>query len=298
MTSQRTAHTASPTRSTLVGLLGTGIGPSRSPEIHEAEAAALGFPLVYRTLDFDALRIRTDDIPQVLKWAQAFGFAGLNVTHPLKKRVIDYLDELSPEAEALEAVNTVVFADGKSFGHNTDWSGYSRNFTRSLPQAALDRVAQIGAGGAGAAVAFAMLGLGTRHLSLFDVRPESAAQLADRLADLFPDRTISVATNIASVLAGADGLVQTSPLGMTGYPGSPLDLSLLRPDLWVSEIIYFPAETELLRAARARGCATVSGEGMVVQQAADAFELFTGRKPDVERMLARFALSTQQEQYS
>jgi shikimate dehydrogenase len=275
--------------SVLVGLIGVGIGASRSSQIHQEEAAALGLRLVYRTLDLAAMGLHAEGIPRVLRWAEAFGFAGLNVTHPFKARVIPYLDSLSPEAAALEAVNTIVFADGRRIGHNSDWSGYSRSFRRALPNAALGRVAQIGAGGAGAAVAFALLGLGAQHLAIVDTDPLAAAGLAERMARLYPDRIVTVAPSTAAALADADGLVQTSPVGMVGHPGSPVDADLLRPGLWVSEIIYFPAETELLRAARAHGCATVNGEGMVVQQAADAFALFTGCTPDVERMLMRFA---------
>ena len=209
------------------------------------------------------------------------GFAGLNITYPCKQAVIPLLDALSEEARALNAVNTVVIGDGKLVGHNTDWSGFAEGFRRGLPHARLDRVVQLGAGGAGAAVAYAALKLGVRELTVFDVDPARSAQLAASLG-------VKVGSNLAAAMAEADGLIHCTPTGMAKMPGLPLDAGLLQARHWVAEIVYFPLETELLRVARAKGCRTLDGSGMAVYQAAGAFRLFTGLEPDAERMMRIF----------
>src|SRR5215211_1485412 len=127
-------------RSFLVGLIGTGIGPSLTPLLHEREADELGVRYLYRRLDLDELGLPPTAVGDLLAAARAVGYDGLNITHPCKQLVIEHLDELSPDAEALGAVNTVVLRDGRAVGHNTDWSGFARAFDRTLPEAPLDRV--------------------------------------------------------------------------------------------------------------------------------------------------------------
>lgn len=267
----------------LIGLIGSGIGPSLSPALHEREADRLGLRYLYRRLDLDLL-----DRPAgpVLEAARLAGFDGLNVTHPAKQSVLDHLDELSPEAAALGAVNTVVFDRGRAIGHNTDSTGFAGSLSRGLPDAAMETVLLLGAGGAGAAVAHALLSLGTGVLHVHDVDEERAAKLVSALCRRFgADRAT---TGDLDVLETADGLVHATPTGMARYPGSPVDAEALRPELWVADIVYRPLETELLRLAAARGCRVLDGGGMVVLQAADSFRLFTGIEPDTERMLRHF----------
>ena len=138
--------------SILCGLIGTGIEASLTPVMHEEEGRRQGLPYVYRILDLDVMGMVPSDIGELLTYARRFGFRGLNITHPCKQLVIEHLDELSPDADRLGAVNTVLFDCGKAIGHNTDWSGFGRNFDDGLPGAQLDRVVQLGAGGAGAAI--------------------------------------------------------------------------------------------------------------------------------------------------
>ena len=275
----------------VVGLIGSGIGPSLSPALHEAEADALGLRYVYRRLDIDVLGCAPGDVGDLVRAAQLAGYDGLNITHPCKQLVLEHLDELSPDAAALGAVNTVVFADGRAVGHNTDWSGFARNVDRGLPDAAMDRVVLLGAGGAGAAVAHALLTLGTGRLTVLDVDGGRAEHLAGQLAARFGHGRADggdLATLTGS-LAEADGLVHATPTGMAAHPGSPVPADLLRPDLWVADIVYRPLETELVRTARERGARVLDGGGMAVFQAVDSFRLFTGVEPDADRMLARFA---------
>jgi quinate/shikimate dehydrogenase (NAD+) len=275
-------------RSVLVGLIGSGIQASRTPAMHEREGAAQGMAYVYKTIDLDVLGLSASALPELLTAARRFGFAGLNITHPCKQAVIPLLDDLSPDARALGAVNTVVFRDGRAVGHNTDWSGFAEAFRRTFADVARRRVVQFGAGGAGAAVAHALLTLGVDELSVVDTDRARAERLAHDLCGRFGTGRALAADDTAQAVRAADGIVNTSPLGMAKYPGMPLARELLRRDLWVADIVYFPLETELLATARAIGCRTMGGGGMAVFQAADAFRLFSGLEPDAERMIRHF----------
>ncbi len=278
---------ASAIGSILVGLIGTGIKPSRTPALHEREGAAQGFAYVYRLIDVEALGLDARALPDLVAGARRLGFTGLNITHPFKQAVIPLLDDLSPEARLIGAVNTVLFgSDGRAVGHNTDWSGFAISFARELADVPRRRVVQLGAGGAGAAVGYALLTLGVRELTILDIDTARAKNLAATLsAHLGAGRAVA---GEKSSIAAADGLVNATPVGMAKHPGLPIARDRLRRELWVADIVYFPLETELLRAARALGCRTLSGRGMAVFQAAEAFRLFTGRKADVARMIAHF----------
>lgn len=271
-------------KSVLVGLIGTGIQASRSPALHEEEGAAQGLSYQYKLIDLTLLGLGVDALTELLRSAERMGFDGLNITHPCKQAVIQYLDDLSPDARALGAVNTVVLKAGRRIGHNTDWYGFAEGFRRGLPGAALNRVVQFGAGGAGSAVAHAALSLGVRQLTLIDVDPSRAQAVADRIGE----GRIVVGTSAEAALATADGVINATPLGMDAHPGMAFPASLLRPGLWVAEVVYFPLETQLLREARAAGCRTVDGGGMAVFQAVEAFRLFSGVTPDAERMRRHF----------
>jgi shikimate dehydrogenase len=273
----------------LVGLIGSGIGPSLSPALHEREADHHGLRYLYRTIDIADLGLDADAAGCLVRTARRFGYTGLNITHPCKQTVIEHLDELTPEAATLGAVNTVTFEAGRAVGHNTDWTGFARSFTRGLPGAPTRRIVQLGAGGAGSAVAHALLTLGAERVNVVDEREERAIALVAALRDRFgPDRAGTV-QDLATLLPAADGLVNATPVGMAAQPGLPLPAERLHAGLWVADIVYRPLETELLRQARRLGCRTLDGGGMVVFQAAHAFRLFTGVEPDAERMLAHLA---------
>ncbi|MFF1741794.1 shikimate dehydrogenase [Streptomyces mirabilis] len=275
----------------LVGLIGSGIGPSLSPPLHEREADRQGLRCLYRLIDIDVLGVGPEAVGDLVRAARDLGFDGLNITHPCKQLVIDHLDELAPQAAALGAVNTVVFEGGRAVGHNTDVTGFAASFARGLPDVPLERVVQLGAGGAGAAVAHAVLTLGAGHITLVDAMPDRAADLAAGLNRHFGAGRAAAATPdaLGGLLGPADGMVHATPTGMAAHPGLPFPAELLHPGLWVAEVVYRPLETELLRTARAVGCATLDGGGMAVFQAADAFRLFTGREPDAVRMLVDIA---------
>lgn len=269
----------------LVGLVGAGIGPSLSPALHEHEADRLGLRYLYRRLDLDDIGASVGD---VLAAARLAGFDGLNVTHPGKQAVVPHLDELSPQAAALGAVNTVVFTGGRAVGHNTDVTGFARAVERGLPDAPLTDVVLLGAGGAGAACANALLTMGAGTVRVFDTVATRAEDLAAALTNQFGQGRSVAGRDLETALAGADGLVHATPTGMRAHPGLPLPAHLLDPRRWVAEVVYRPLRTALVEAALDRGCQVLDGGRMAVCQAADAFRLFTGRVPDEARMHRHF----------
>jgi shikimate dehydrogenase len=271
----------------LIGLIGAGIQRSLSPALHEEEGRHHGLRVHYQLIDLDAAGVGAEVLPELMRAARVMGFAGLNITYPCKQSVMPLLDELSEEARAIGAVNTVVREGARLVGYNTDGPGWSWGFRRALPGADLSRVVLLGAGGAGSACADAVLRLGARHLVIVDQEPARAGALAERLGRLFPGR-VSAAGDSAAGLRGATGLIQATPVGMAAHPGMPLPEGLLRPELWVSEIVYVPLETPLLKAARRIGCRTADGGHMNVGQAVGGFKLFTGRDADPARMDSHF----------
>lgn len=273
-------------RSILAGLIGDGIQASRSPQIHEQEAAELGLRLIYKLLDTRGCG--EGALARFLDAVELIGFSGVNITHPFKQTVIPLIHELSDEAAAIGAVNTVVFSAGRRTGYNTDSPGFAENLRRGLPGATLNHVLLVGAGGAGAAVGYAVLRMGADRLSIYDVDSARADQLAKRFSELFGSGRAVSSARLESVIGSVDGLIHATPTGMVGHPGLPVPAHLLRPAMWVTDVVYTPLETELLQTARSMGCATLDGGGMTVFQAAECFRLFTGVKPDRERMRRNF----------
>jgi shikimate dehydrogenase len=273
----------------LAGLVGMGIQRSLTPAMQEAEARAHGLALHYQLIDLAAhtLNDATARMARVVQAAADIGFCGLNITYPFKQAVIGLLDDLSDEARRMGAVNTVVLRGGRLVGHNTDGSGWAWGFARALPDADLSCVVLLGAGGAGSAIAHAVLQRGAGELRIVDQDPARAQQLAATVQGVYGGQCLAVA-RIDDALAGATGLIHATPTGMDKLPGLPLASALLHPGLWVAEVVYFPLQTELLRAARAAGCRTVDGGTMAVGQAVGAFELFTGLQADALRMEAHF----------
>lgn len=274
----------------LVGLIGRGIGPSRTPSMHMEESRAQGGHCDYRMFDLDEPDWVGLSLETLMKRLEAEGFDGVNVTYPFKIEVMKLLDGLSANASTVGAVNTVIFRDGERTGHNTDLWGFAESFRRGLSDVKRDHALLVGAGGAGVAVAHGLADCcKVRRLSIHDTNAERAAALADDVSRRWGISATPV-SDLTSLMAAnrPDGIVNATPVGMAKLPGSAFPIELLDPGMWVSDIIYFPLETELLRAARLRGCRTLSGAGMAVFQAVRAFELFSGRPADPDRMRATF----------
>ncbi|GAB2578944.1 shikimate dehydrogenase [Paractinoplanes abujensis] len=254
------------------GLIGAGIGTSLSPALHEEEGRRQGLDLTYELFDTaDPHGLRS-----VLDEAERAGFAGVNITHPFKQRVIELVDDLSQQARAIGAVNTVVFRGGRRQGHNTDAYGFAAAYQSKVS----GNVVQLGAGGAGAATAHVLRGMDAiEHLTVVDPDRGRREKLISRgLSVVGPD-------DLPAVMRTADGLVNATPVGMKEHPGMPLAPELLHRGLWVVDIVYMPVVTPLLAAARDRGLRATGGTAMCAYQAAAAFELLTGRTPDTARML-------------
>jgi shikimate dehydrogenase len=272
----------------LTGLIGRGIRQSLSPVMHEREADAQGIRLIYSSFDFAEMGLDEKDLPRMLDAVELAGFSGVNVTHPYKQAIIEHLDGLSKEAEDIGAINTVSFNDGRRIGYNTDVTGFQAAFERSLADASRDHVVQIGAGGGGSATAFALMNLGTAKLVVHDQDRSRADALISRVIERFGADRVERCADLEISLGVCDGVVNASPMGMAEYPGMALPAGSLRSEMWVADIVYFPLETELLKTAQATGCRVMNGSGMAVSQAVGAFEIFTAREADTERMLAVF----------
>ncbi len=258
----------------LTGLIGAPIAHSASPAMHERAAAALGASCHYQLVEiagagFAELRV-------LLEGVRRLGFAGVNITFPYKELVTGLLDELSPGAAAMGAVNTVVVSDHRLIGHNTDATGFARAASELVAGSGGRSVAVIGAGGVGKAIAFALAELGVGEIRLFDVDRAKAATLASSLNG---HRGVTVAGSVEDALSGAVGLVNATPIGMLPNRGSPVPEALLHDGLWVADAVYTPLWTPLLLAARSRGAPVMTGRELAIYQAADAFELFTGLTP-------------------
>ncbi|MFT4076082.1 MAG: shikimate dehydrogenase [Asticcacaulis sp.] len=277
--------------SVLAGLIGRGITGSRSPRMQEYEARAQGIGMVYRTIDLghrgDFRRNGGDkaDIGDVLTGLERAGFDGVNVARHYRQSVIPHLQDLDACAQRLGAVNTILFRNGRRIGRNTDADSFIASFKAGLPGADLSHVVILGAGSVGTAVASALLDMGARRLTIVDPDAACVAALATRL-----DTPAIDTQPLAEALVTATGLVQCSPAGMEHQPALPMDPALLRPEMWVNELVYFPLETAFLKAARARGCRTLGGGGMAIQRAAISFSLFTGHEANLSRLASGFAL--------
>ncbi len=272
----------------LVGLIGANIQDSLSPAMHEGEGERRGLRYMYRRLDIAVLDLGADALPKLLDATQLAGFSGLNITHPYKQEVIPLLDELSEEAKVIGAVNTVVFKKGRRIGHNTDYWGFEQSMRENLEKVNVRDVVLLGAGGAGSAVAHALVQVGVQRLYIHDLDTEKEKTLVQALSERFGAGRAFAVDDLTWAMKRADGLVHATPTGMAGHPGMPLSVNLLDSSQWVAEIVYFPLETELLRSARQLGCKTIDGGGMAVYQAVKSFQLFTGTQADAVAMRRDF----------
>jgi shikimate dehydrogenase len=277
-------------RRSLVGLVGANIMSSLSPALHEDAFAAAGIDGCYRLIDLD--RLPDPRLENVLTAVKAAAFDGINVTFPCKQAIIPLLDEMSAEAQQIGAVNSVtITASGRTTGHNTDRTGFRRSFEEELGPASVQGRAAVvvGAGGAGRAVAFALMDLGAATVVVHDADQARATSLADDLMLHYGGSRGRLAGSLYDAISAAAGVVNATQTGMTGFPGNPVPVDALRAHHWVADIIYTPIETDLIKAARAAGARTLTGGGMCVHQAAEAFRLFTGVAPDTQRMHRTFA---------
>ena len=276
-------------RRVLIGLIGANIMKSLSPALQADAFAAVGIDGYQHLIDID--RLAEKRLPQLLAAVKAAGFAGTNVTFPFKQEVMALLDAVDDEAAQIGAVNTVtVAADGRTTGYNTDRRGFRRNFEEKLGRGSAEgaTVVLVGAGGAGRAVAFALMDLCVATIIVHDKDSARANALVTDLGKYCGAGHCRLAGTLERDVASAAGVVNATPIGMHGFPGNPVPVAAMRAAQWAADVIYTPIETVFLKAAAAKGARVLDGGGMCVHQAAEAFHLFTGIEPDVARMHRTF----------
>lgn len=276
-------------RKVLIGLIGTNIMKSLSPVLHRDAFAAAGIDGYYHLMDIEVLPGR--QLPELLDAVKIVGFAGTNVTFPFKQSVLALLDEVDREAAQIGAVNAVSIApDRRTVGYNMDRRGFRRSFEEGLGRASAEgaTVVLVGAGGAGRAVAFALMDIGVAMIVIHDQDSARAEGLVNDLAAHYGAACCRLVGDLEQEIATADGIVNATPVGMQGIPGNPVPISALRRDHWAADVIYTPIETEFIKAAASKGARVLTGGGMCVHQAAEAFRLFAGVEPDIARMRQTF----------
>jgi shikimate dehydrogenase len=269
-----------------LGLIGDNIQRSKSPLLHRLAGRLCGLDVTYEPLipadmglDFDAVFDR----------CLQTGFRGLNITYPYKERVFARLKVGDRVVRALGACNTVLFGKGRPAGENTDYSGFRSAFTARFDSAPPGVVAMAGAGGVGKAIGFALADLGATQIRVFDPDAGKSAALKHALAEAAPRLEVHLASSIEEAADLASGLVNSTPLGMIGHPGTAIPRHVIAGQGWAFDAVYTPVDTEFLRDAAAAGVAIMSGYELFFHQGVDAFRLFTGR--DVDRDALRRALS-------
>jgi shikimate dehydrogenase len=216
----------------------------------------------------------------------------VNVTYPFKQDIIPLLDAVDPEATQVGAVNTVSIApDGRTTGYNFDRRGWRNSFLEVLgPDSAKGKtVVQVGAGGAGRAVAFALMDLGVADLIIHDLDAARANALKVQLSSQYGPTRCRIAGSLEHDIADADGIVNATQVGMRGFPGCPVPVAAIKATQWAADVIYTPMQTAFLSAALAKGARVLNGGGMCVHQAVAAFQCLTGVTPDVARLHRTFA---------
>jgi shikimate dehydrogenase len=257
----------------LLGLIGAPIAHSASPAMHEAAGEALGVRCRYHLIEVagaDASRLRT-----MLEGVRTLTFSGVNVTYPYKVAIIPLLDELDPSAAKVGAVNTVAVRNERLIGFNTDCSGFRRGVRREIGDVKGQTIALIGAGGVGKAIGVALAESGVGRLNIVDRDPARAVELAEALAAYGDAHACPTAEQ---ALSGAQGLINATAVGMLPNRDMPAPVHLLRGDLWVADAVYQPLSTPLLLAAKEKGSKIMTGRELAIDQAMDAFQIFTGKE--------------------
>jgi len=279
-------------RKMLVGLLGANIQGSIAPALFADSFAAAGIDGYYHLLDADRLPGRS--LPQLLDAIKTTGFAGANVTYPFKQEIMPLLDRIDPEAAQTGAINTVAIGpDGRTTGYNFDRGGWRNSFAETFGRDAArgKAVVLVGAGGAGRAVAFALMDLGVGVLVLRDIDAARANALKADLSSHYGPSRCRIAGDLAHDIASADGVVNATQMGMRGFPGCPVPVAALKASHWAADVIYTPMETAFLKAASAVGARVLNGSGMSVHQAVEGFRCLTGVTPGLARLRRAFEIA-------
>lgn len=274
----------------LIGLIGWPLSQSKSPAMHNAATAALGIDWAYVPFP-----VREEDVAAAVQGLRALGVRGVNVTVPHKQAVMPFLDEIHPAAQAIGAVNTIVFKRSASsqhstaIGYNTDWTGFLTDLASQQVAVAGRGCLVLGGGGSARAVAYALASAGGR-VHLLSRRIQQAQQVAQGIAPHFPEEHVSYHTlrELPQLAAQwpAPLIINATPLGMAPeVHASPWPAELaFPPAAVVYDLVYNPSRTLFLQQAEAAGCRTINGLGMLLYQGAQALTLWTGQQPDLALM--------------
>lgn len=274
----------------LAALLGSPVEHSQSPLIHNTAFQHLQLPCIYLAFD-----VKPENLKEAVEGLKAVNAIGFNLTMPHKQAVIPYLQELSDEAAIIGAVNTVKVEGNRLIGHNTDCKGFQLSLQDVGFKAEGKKAVIAGSGGAARSVALALAKEKVSQLVLLNRSLHRAEEIAQMLHEATPEIDVKVASlnqeNLARELEEAALLVNSTPLGMDegGTESIVEDASILKPHLLVSDLLYYPPQTYLMKQAEAQGCKAVNGLNMLIWQAALAFEIWTGVAMPVEVVKKQFA---------
>jgi shikimate dehydrogenase len=264
-----------------LGLIGDNIAASQSPRLHRLAGAQNGVRVVYESLVPAVIGLPFDAL-----FADVAGGShrGVNVTYPYKERAAARVTVDDPLVRAIGAVNTVVFGPGGARGFNTDHSGFIAAYRRVRGDALPGAVLMIGAGGVGKAVAFGLVALGLTDIRIVDRDRAKADGLAQALCDARPGLAARTGADAAALAAGAQGIINCTPVGMTGHAGTPLPRPALSGAAWAFDAVYTPVDTQFLTDAAGEGLQVIPGYELFFSQGVDAWAIFTGLPLDHARL--------------
>lgn len=277
----------------LLGLIGSPVGHSGSPAMYNYCFEKLGLDYAYLAFD-----IKVDEVEKAIEAIKTFRMRGCNVTMPCKNETVKYMDELSPAARIIGAVNTIVNEDGRLIGHITDGKGFVDNLRDHGVEIAGKKIIVCGGGGAAAAIQVQCALEGAKEISVFNIKDaffERTLQLAEKIRQEKPECIVNV-YDIADIekmreeIASSDILANATIVGMKPMDNESVvkDVTMYHPGLVVVDAVYNPKKTKMLREAKAAGCTCIDGQGMLVWQGAEAFKLYTGQEMPVQEVKELF----------
>lgn len=264
-----------------LGLIGDNIARSQSPRLHVEAGRLCGLDVTYESLIPRDIGLA---FAEMFERCAADGFRGINVTYPYKEEVMARIDVPDPLTARIGACNTVLFGNARPRGFNTDHTGFVSAFRAGFGPASPGVVAMTGAGGVGKAIAFALARLGAVELRLCDTDLAKATRLSRILCDAHSAMRVVALADLEEATTGADGVVNCTPIGMNGYPGTPFEPLHLEGAAWAFDAVYTPVDTEFLQIAANAGLSVMSGWELFFHQGLDAFRLFTGQEVDASAL--------------
>ena len=274
-------------RTGLLGLIGSPIGHSGSPAMYNYSFEKLGLDYVYTAFD-----IKVEEVKDAIAAMRTFKMRGMNVTMPCKTEVVKYMDDLSPAAKIIGAVNTIVNDDGKLTGYITDGEGFVNNLKDNGVDIKGKKITVAGGGGAATAIQVQCALDGVREISIFNIKDdffERTINTAKKIKEEVPGIVVNVydiadTAKMTEEIKSSDIFVNATIVGMKPMDDQSVvkDLDAFTKDLVVVDVVYNPEETKLLKDAKAKGCKCIGGKGMLLWQGVAAFKLYTGQDMPVD----------------